>query len=48
MDDGVVFGSSSDEGAGGLWALRPAPGFSGIVHWNADESDVIITAGRRP
>jgi hypothetical protein len=48
MEDGVVFGSSSDAGAGGLWALRPAPGFSGIVHWNADESDVIVTAGQRP
>lgn len=43
MQDGIVFGSSSDQGAGGLWALRRAPGFRGTVRWNADESDVIVT-----
>jgi len=43
MEDGVIFGSSSDAGAGGLWALRRAPGFRGTVRWNADESDVIVT-----
>lgn len=42
-DDKVVFGSSSDAGAGGLWALRQAPGFRAKVQWNADESDVIVT-----
>lgn len=41
--DGIIFGSSSDAGAGGLWALRRAPGFSGTVRWNSDESDVIVT-----
>lgn len=43
MEDGVIFGTSSDAGAGGLWALRSAPGFKGVVRWNADESDVIVT-----
>jgi hypothetical protein len=43
MDDGVIFGTSSDAGAGGLWALREAPGFKGVVQWNADESDVTVT-----
>lgn len=42
MEDGVIFGSSSDQGAGGLWALRRAPDFTGKVSWNADESDVIV------
>jgi hypothetical protein len=44
MEDGVIFGSSSDQGAGGLWALRYRPGFRGTVRWNADESDVIVTS----
>ena len=44
MEDGVVFGSSSDQGAGGLWALREKPGFRGKVRWNADESNVIVTS----
>ena len=44
MEDGTVFGSSSDQGAGGLWALRYRPGFTGSVRWNADESDVIVTS----
>ena len=43
MEDGIIFGSSSDQGAGGLWALRSTPGFRGTVRWNADESDVIVT-----
>ena len=42
MEDGVIFGSSSDQGAGGLWALRSNPGFRGVVSWNGDESDVIV------
>jgi hypothetical protein len=46
MEDGTVFGSSSDAGAGGLWAMRYTPGFRGTVRWNADESDVIVTANR--
>lgn len=44
MADGTIFGSSSDEGAGGLWAMRARPGFRGTVRWNADESNVIVTA----
>lgn len=47
MEDGTVFGSSSDQGAGGLWALRSDPGFRGKVTWNADESDVIVTETHR-
>jgi len=42
-EDGIIFGSSSDQGAGGLWALRYKPGFRGVVRWNADESNVIVT-----
>jgi hypothetical protein len=45
-EDGIIFGSSSDAGAGGLWAMRHTPGFRGTVRWNADESDVIITRAR--
>jgi len=43
-EDGIVFGSSSDQGAGGLWALRYKPGLTGKVRWNVDESDVVVTA----
>jgi hypothetical protein len=43
MEDGTIFGSSSDQGAGGLWAMRAKPGFKGTVRWNADESNVIVT-----
>jgi hypothetical protein len=43
-EDGIIFGSSSDQGAGGLWAMRANPGFRGTVRWNADESDVIVTS----
>jgi hypothetical protein len=46
MKDGTVFGSSSDQGAGGLWALRSSPGFRGKVTWNADESEVIVTPSK--
>lgn len=46
MEDGIVYGSSSDEGAGGLWALRYTPGFRGTVKWNEDESGVIVTANK--
>jgi hypothetical protein len=46
MEDGVIFGSSSDAGAGGLWAMRSSPGFRGTVRWNDDESNVIVTARR--
>jgi hypothetical protein len=42
MEDGTIFGSSSDAGAGGLWAMRLAPGFKGVVSWNADESGVVV------
>ena len=47
VHDGIIFGSSSDPGAGGLWALRYKPGFQGTVRWNADESDVIVTPAKR-
>lgn len=43
MDDGIIFGSSSDRGAGGLWAMRQAPRLKGVVDWNAAETDVIFT-----
>jgi hypothetical protein len=46
MEDGTIFGSSSDQGAGGLWAMRFEPGTRGTVRWNADESDVIVERGR--
>lgn len=45
-EDGIIYGSSSDDGAGGLWAMRSAPGFRGQVRWNSDESGVIISATR--
>jgi hypothetical protein len=47
MEDGTIFGSSSDPGAGGLWAMRARPGFRGTVRWNEEESNVIVTADRR-
>jgi hypothetical protein len=47
MAGGVVFASSSDSGAGGLWALRQKPGFTGTVRWNADESNVIVTSSSK-
>ncbi len=46
MDDGLIFGSSSDARAGGLWAMRYRPGFRGKVAWNADTSNVIVTRDR--
>jgi hypothetical protein len=48
MDDGIIFGSSSDQGAGGLWALTRAPGLRGTVAWNAAETDVIVTRTEEP
>jgi hypothetical protein len=45
-EDGTIFGSSSDQGAGGLWAMRAAPGFRGTARWNADESNVIVTPAK--
>ena len=42
-DSGLVFGSGSDEGAGGIWAFRYNPGYSATVRWNSDESNVIVT-----
>ena len=36
----IIFGSSSDLGAGGLWAMRYAPGVNGTVVWNAEENGV--------
>ena len=44
--DGIIFGSSSDPGAGGLWAMRYRPGFEGTVRWNARENDVIVRRTR--
>lgn len=46
MDDGVIFGRSSDAGAGGLWAMRHRPGLKGTVRWNADRSNAIVTQTR--
>jgi len=43
MDDGLIFGSSSDAGAGGFWAMRFKKNLKGTVAWNADESNVIVT-----
>lgn len=40
--NGTIFGSSSDPGGGGLWAMRYRPGFEGTVRWNADENDVLV------
>jgi hypothetical protein len=45
-DSGLVFGSGSDAGAGGIWAFRYNPGYSATVRWNADESDVIVTPSK--
>ena len=42
-DSGLVFGSGSDRGAGGIWAFRHKPGYSATVRWNADETNVIVT-----
>jgi hypothetical protein len=42
-DSGLVFGSGSDTGAGGIWAFRYNPGYSAKVRWNSDESNVIVT-----
>jgi hypothetical protein len=41
-DNGLVFRSGSDTGAGGLWALRYNPGYRATVRWNSNESDVIV------
>src|SRR5712691_4155329 len=43
MDDGLIFGSSSDAGAGGFWAMRFKKNLKGTVAWNADESNEIVT-----
>jgi hypothetical protein len=40
--DGIIFGSSSDAGAGGLWAMRYVPGLKGTVTWNTQENDVLF------
>jgi hypothetical protein len=40
--NGTIFGSSSDPGAGGLWAMRYRPGFEGTVRWNTEEDDVLV------
>jgi hypothetical protein len=50
--EGIIFGSSSDPGAGGFWAMRYRRGFKGKVTWNAEENDVVVrrrsgTASRR-
>jgi hypothetical protein len=45
-DSGLVFGSGSDSGAGGIWAFRYNPGYSAKVRWNADESNVIVTENK--
>ena len=45
--DGIIFGNGSDAGAGGLWAMKYAPGFKGTVSWNAQENGVIVKADHR-
>lgn len=45
-DSGLVFGSGSDTGAGGIWAFRYNPGYSAKVRWNSDESNVIVTESK--
>jgi hypothetical protein len=45
-DSGIVFGSGSDTGAGGIWAFRHNPGYSAKVSWNSDESNVIVTPSK--
>ena len=42
-DSGLVFGSGSDTGAGGIWALRYSPGYRASMRWNSDESDVYLS-----
>lgn len=46
LDNGLVFGSSSDRGAGGLWIMRHTPGTKATVSWNADEDDVVVNRRR--
>jgi hypothetical protein len=43
MPDGIIFGSSSDAQAGGLWAMRYRKGFYGKAKWNSTETGVEIT-----
>ena len=45
--NGIIFGSGSDAGAGGLWAMRYAPGLKGTVAWNTAEDDVIVTYNKK-
>lgn len=43
LDNGLIFGSSSDSGAGGLWIMRHTPGIKAVkVTWNASEDGVLI------
>lgn len=44
--NGIIFGSSSDPGAGGLWAMRHVPGLKGRVVWNTEENGVIFLRDR--
>jgi hypothetical protein len=46
LDNGLVFGSSSDTGAGGLWIMRRSPATKATVTWNATETDVIVRRRR--
>lgn len=46
LDNGLVFGSSSDRGAGGLWIMRHTPGTEATVAWNAAEDNVIVSRRR--
>ncbi len=46
LENGLVFGSSSDTGAGGLWIMRRTPGTKATVSWNATETDVIVDRKR--
>ena len=46
LDNGLIFGSSSDRGAGGLWIMRHTPGTKATVTWNVEENDVLISRRR--
>lgn len=39
--NGLIFGSSSDDG-GGLWILKYTPGVKGTISWTADKKNVVF------
>lgn len=44
----IIFASGSDNGAGGVTALRHVPGFRGTVTWDAEERDLIFRRSHDP